>query len=152
MSGDLIRRPSEEFLLYIKQAEQRKKQERLEQLVNRPVVRSHQEPSSQPANLLDNTVLLAVLISVIIMVSLLSISLVIFTLRRRCQLAKPVEVETSDSESTTSTYLQYSVQGSDYSYVMGRDGRIYQVISQYRPQCQAENNEYEDVDRISVLR
>ena len=64
--------------------------------------------------------------------------------------------ETSDSESTTSTYLQYSVQGSDYnSYVMGKDGRIYQVISQYRPgpgpQSQGESNEYEEVDRIAVL-
>ena len=91
------------------------------------------------------------------MVSLLAISLLIFSLRKRCQLSKPVVEETSDSESTTSTYLQYSVQGSDYSYVMGRDGRIYQVISQYRPgphrttQCQAENNEYEDVDKINVL-
>ena len=152
-SGDLIRRPSEEFLLYIKQAEQRKKQERLEQLVNRPVVRVHQEPPRHPANPLDNTVLLAVLISVIMMVSILAISLLIFSLRKRCQRTQPAVEESSDSESTTSTstYLQYSVQGSDYSYVMGRDGRIYQVISQYRPQCQPENNEYEDVDKISVL-
>ena len=152
VSGDLIRRPSEEFLLYIQQAEQRKKQERLQQLVNRPVVSFSQEPSSQSFSLQDNTVLLAVLISVIIMVSLLSLSLLVFSLRRRCRQAKPEE-ESSDSESTTSTYLQYSVQGSDYSYVMGRDGRIYQVISPYRPGqgVQGENNEYEEVDKIAVL-
>ena len=162
LSGDYIRRPSQEFLLYIKQMEQRKKKERMEQFLNRPVVTLHQEPREQS----DNTVLVAALISVITVVTILTLTLIIITLRRRRRSVSKTEEESSDSESTTSstsTYLQYSVQGSDYSYVMGRDGRIYQVISQLRPASihgrptssvtyGGQNNEYEDVDKISVIR
>ena len=99
-------------------------------------------------------------------VTILALTFIIITVRRRRRSVSKTEEESSDSESTTSstsTYLQYSVQGSDYSYVMGRDGRIYQVISQLRPASihgrptssvtyGGQNNEYEDVDKISVIR
>ena len=148
LSGDYIRRPSEEFLLYIKQVEERKREERLEQFLNRPVVTLHtEEREESPASPLSNSVLLAVLVSVIIVVSILAITLLVFTLRRKRTTVIKAEEENSDSESTTSTssststYLQYSVQGSDYSYVMGSDGRIYQVISQYRPSSQIRSSD-----------
>merc|ERR1712038_419985 len=75
LSGDYIRRPSQEFLLYIKQMEQRKKKERMEQFLNRPVVTLHQEPREQS----DNTVLVAALISVITVVTILAVTLIIIT-------------------------------------------------------------------------
>merc|ERR1739848_184716 len=90
LSGDYIRRPSEEFLLYIKQVEERKKQKRLEQFLNRPVMTVHQETIRDLTvpSLLDNSVLIPVLVSVIVVVSILTVTLLVFTLRRRSKVRK----------------------------------------------------------------
>lgn len=163
LSSDYIRRPSEEFLLYIKQIEQTKKRQRLNQFLNR---QPHLPSQSEDKPLqLDSALIAGVVTSVVMIFIIMTILVMFFTWRHRQQRQSPTPVSdeesASDATSTTSTYLQYSVSGSeaDYSYVMDMKGRIYQVIPHNRlptsllaQQLEDSQHQYEDVDKISVLK
>ena len=164
-SADKIRRPSKEFLEYIEQVEKTKKKQRLRQFLNQPQM--IREPAqSREAGAEDTTIIVAVVCSVGLMVCMISFTILLLALRNRRTRPDSVsdEVEsseTSDAVSTTSTYLQYSVTGSTTDYtnlVMDAEGRVYQVIPHHQlaallrtSQLSNSNNEYEDVDQISVL-
>merc|ERR1712029_1284753 len=96
---------------------------------------------------------------------IMTILVMFFTWKHGQQRESPTPVSdeesASDATSTTSTYLQYSVSGSeaDYSYVMDMEGRIYQVIPHNRlpssllaQQLEDSHHQYEDVNKISVLK
>ena len=156
LSANYIRRPSKEFLLYIKQLEQQKKQQRINQFLNKPSPMMSQELKNESQ--LDSSVIAAIGASVVLMVLIISITILLIVFRKKPSSTTVSDEESSDASSTASTYLQYSVQGSqvgDYNYVMDREGRIYQVIPQKTLpgvlSSYISTNEYEDVDKISAI-
>ena len=113
MSNDYIRRPSVEFLLYIKQVEERKMKEKIEQLLSRPNINDIQEED------IDQEVFLAIMIATLICLCVIICSVAIFVYQRSFK-SRTTQPDT-DAESTTSTYLQYSTQGSECGYIANYD-------------------------------
>ena len=78
----------------------------------------------------ENNVLLAIVAAIVSVGLIISVCVII----RIFQKMKPskTDIAEDDVESTTSTYLEYSTHGSDhgtdYSFFMGEDGRIYQAV------------------------
>ena len=159
LSADYIRRPSKEFLEYIKQMEERKSLQRIKQYLNNP----KHEITHSGGEAANQTVLLAVLLSTVLTAFVIASVVLVIVIRKRR--AGQEDTESSDVESTASTYLQseqYSSTGSQYStvaapsLVLGRDGKLYQVLPTIPALSQhtkpGQENTYEEVDKIYVVK
>jgi len=123
-SKDYIRRPSPEFLLYIKQVEEQKMKKKMEQLLKKQEEHSLVEEEHEE----ENTIILAIIISILGCICMIIFSIAIIIYQKSSQ-SNSAEKDT-DVESTTSTYLQYSTNGSDCGYIANYDTK--QQESQYQ--------------------
>merc|ERR1719422_1676127 len=107
-SRDYIRRPSKEFLLYIKQVEEEKIKRMKEMLKNQEQNEKIEEKELEE----ESTIILAIVLASIGCIFMIIFSILIILYQNSCQ--SRISKSDEDVESTTSTYLQYSTKGSDY--------------------------------------
>ena len=120
---------------------QRKEQERLQQaenlFLNMPKVMSKAETESEAE---DNTILIAATISIIACILILGVTaIVVYRLKKREQKTGQNNVYqiSSATSSASSSYMQYSssttsstsTPGTDYTYMLGSDGRTYRTVT-----------------------
>merc|ERR1719225_1002539 len=79
LSADYIRRPSKEFLQYIKQMEERKSLQRIKQYLNNP----KQEITDSGGEAGDQTVLLAVFLSTVLTAFVIASVVLVIVIRKR---------------------------------------------------------------------
>merc|ERR1712130_473186 len=106
-SRDYIRRPSPEFLLYIKQVEEEKMKKRMKAL------KEQKQKTDEEKLDEENTIMIAMIIAIIGSIFIIIFSIAIILYQKSCRSIR--SVPDTDIESTTSTYLHYSTHGSDYS-------------------------------------
>jgi len=132
-----VRRPSMEFLMFIQRKEQERRQQAENLFLNMPKAMSKAETVSEAE---DNTILIAATISIIACILILGVTaIVVYRLKKREQKTGQNNVYqiSSATSSASSSYMQYSsssasstsTPGTDYTYMLGSDGRTYRTVT-----------------------
>ena len=150
-SQDYIRRPSKEFLLYIKQREE----ERIKRMRTMIKNKEQHEKIEEKEIEEENTVIVAIVLASIGCIFMIVCSILIILYQNSCK--SRISESDEDVESTTSTYLQYSTNGSDYYYQYqdSQDKKIFSttvgVNKNFVPYATKarfpEENDYVDIDK-----
>ena len=133
-----VRRPSMEFLMFIQRKEQQRRQQAENLFLNMPKAMSKAEIVSEEEE--DNTILIAATISIVACILILGVTaIVVYRLKKREQKSGQNNVYqiSSATSSASSSYMQYSsstasstsTPGTDYTYMLGSDGRTYRTVT-----------------------
>ena len=130
-SKEMVRRPSMEFLMFIQKKEQERRIQGDNLFLNTPKTITTVDTMKG----MDMTIIIAITVSIICSLLILGIAItIVHRLRRREQKAggnNVYQISSASSASSSSSYLQYSSSSpsTDYSYMLGSDGRTYRTIT-----------------------
>ena len=123
--------------MFIQRKEQERRQQAENLFLNMPKAMSKAETVSEAE---DNTILIAATISIIACILILGVTaIVVYRLKKREQKTGQNNVYqiSSATSSASSSYMQYSsssasstsTPGTDYTYMLGSDGRTYRTVT-----------------------
>ena len=122
--------------MFIQRKEQERRQQAENLFLNMPKAMNTAEVSKEE----DNTILIAATISIVACILILAVtSIVVYRLKKREQKTGQNNVYqiSSATSSASSSYMQYSsstasstsTPGTDYTYMLGSDGRTYRTVT-----------------------
>lgn len=124
--------------MFIQRKEQERRQQAENLFLNMPKAMSKAETVSEAEE--DNTILIAATVSILSCILILGVTaIVVYRLKKREQKTGQNNVYqiSSATSSASSSYMQYSsstasstsTPGTDYTYMLGSDGRTYRTVT-----------------------
>jgi len=124
--------------MFIQRKEQQRRQQAENLFLNMPKAMSTGKMVEEEEE--DNTILIAAVVSVVVSILILGVTaIVIYRFKRREQKTSQNNVYqiSSATSSASSSYMQYSsstasstsTPGTDYTYMLGSDGRTYRTVA-----------------------